>query len=142
MIGEFSSRRRPALAAAQAVTGMQKLLDRRLSQEHPRLHLRKEQWEELREAIPRDELLSLWYGQLQTAAEKMLGQPVAEYKLIGPRLLTQSRAALQRLQTLAGLYRLDGDLKKADRARAELKAICSFLTCPRKTLPVEAGVLS
>ena len=117
---------RQPLAAAQAVTGMQKLLDRRLSQEHPRLHLRKEQWEELREAIPRDELLSLWYGQLQTAAEKMLGQPVAEYKLIGPRLLTQSRAALQRLQTLAGLYRLDGDLKKADRARAELKAICSF----------------
>lgn len=114
------------LASVPAALKMQEFVNQRLLQEHPRLHLRREQWSGLREAIPRDELLSRWYVQLQAVADTMLRQPVAQYKLIGPRLLTQSRGALQRIQTLAGLYRLDGDSRKADRARAELRAICTF----------------
>ena len=56
----------------------------------------------------------------------MLRQPTAEYRLIGPRLLDQSRAALRRISTLAGLYRLDGDTRKAARARQEMLAVCAF----------------
>jgi hypothetical protein len=56
----------------------------------------------------------------------MLEEPPVSYKLIGPRLLTVSRTAVLRIETLAGLYRLEGDTRKSDRARAELKAICEF----------------
>lgn len=93
---------------------------------HPRLHLTSPQWLGLREAIHHNDSLALWYERLQAASTKMMQEPTAEYKLLGPRLLYQSRDALRRISTLAGLYRLDGDLRKADRARAELKAICAF----------------
>ncbi|MDE1175840.1 MAG: heparinase II/III family protein [Edaphobacter sp.] len=103
-----------------------KLISEKLHREHPRLHLRKSQWDVLREAIRQDTLLTHWYEQLQQTAATMLAQPTAQYKLVGPRLLYESRAALARISVLAGLYRLDGDLKKADRAREELRAICAF----------------
>ena len=109
-----------------AEPNMQTLLDRRMLSEHPRLHLHLGQWTALREAIAGDELLRRWYDALQKVASRMLNEPPAEYKLTGPRLLYVSRAALHRIETLAGLYRLDGDTRKADRARAELKAICAF----------------
>lgn len=105
---------------------MQNLLNEKMQTEHPRLHLYANQWKELRQAITEDEVLNRWYINLQAVAVKMLAQPPAEYKLTGPRLLYVSRAVLHRIETLAGLYRLDGDVKKADRARAELKAICAF----------------
>jgi hypothetical protein len=56
----------------------------------------------------------------------MLKEAPAEYKLVGPRMLSQSRDALRRVSTLAGLYRLDGDPRKAQRARRELLAIAAF----------------
>ena len=46
--------------------------------------------------------------------------------LIGPRLLTVSRTVLDRVMTLALLYRLDGDRRWATRAREELLAAASF----------------
>lgn len=107
-------------------TDIAKLLHDTLLRDHPRLHLRREQWTELSNSIAQDEFLKRWYDALQISAQKMLNEPPAEYKLTGPRLLYQSRAALRHISTLAALYRLDGDVKKADRARAELKAICSF----------------
>jgi hypothetical protein len=105
---------------------LQRLLDEGLRKEHPRLHLHAAQWAELRKAIPEDSLLNGWYLSLQSVAAKMLDEPPVSYKLVGPRLLTVSRTALLRIETLSGLYRLDGDTRKSDRARAELKAICEF----------------
>jgi hypothetical protein len=115
-------------AEAQDAATMQKLLDQRLWREHPRLHLRAAQWDTLRTAIQQDPLLGQWYAAVQTEAAKMMTEPPARYVLVGPRLLYQSRIALDHIATLAGLYRLDGDVKKADRARAELRAICAFPT--------------
>ena len=114
------------LQSRDSSRNMEALLEAHLVKEHPRLHLTRAQWVALREAIQQDDSLSRWYAQLQQTADKMLHQPPAEYKLVGPRLLNESRAALARISTLAGLYRLDGDTRKADRARAELKAICAF----------------
>ena len=56
----------------------------------------------------------------------MIEDPPVVHRLIGPRLLDQSRAALRRISTLAGLYRLDGDHRKADRARLEMLAAAAF----------------
>ena len=46
--------------------------------------------------------------------------------LIGPRLLTVSRTVLERVTTLALLYRLDGDPRWVARAREELLAAAGF----------------
>jgi len=73
-----------------------------------------------------DPIVKERYDELEEEAEKMLVEPPAQYKLIGPRLLSQSRAAFRRISTLAGLYRLDSDARKAERAREELLAISTF----------------
>lgn len=93
---------------------------------HPRLHLRTEQWIALRALIASNPLLGAWFDRVRAAAEQALHRPVAGYVLKGPRLLYQSRAALETITTLAGVYRLAGDVRMADRAREELRAICTF----------------
>ena len=93
---------------------------------HPRLYLLDSDLPEVKQAIAQDPVVKAMYQNLEAEAEKMLAEPPAQYKLIGPRLLSQSRAALKRISTLAGLYRLDGDRRKAERARGELLAISAF----------------
>ncbi len=56
----------------------------------------------------------------------MLDEPVVERTLVGPRLLTQSRAALHRISTLAGLFLIDGDPRVLARAKAEMRAVAAF----------------
>ena len=97
-----------------------------LRHSHPRLYLLDSDLPQVKKAIALDPVIKEWYDELEGEAEKMLTEPPAEYKLIGPRLLSQSRAALRRISTLAGLYRLDGDRRKAERARRELLAISAF----------------
>ena len=111
---------------ATHVNHVDELLSTSLVAEHPRLHFRQEQWNTLRKRIATDDVLQDWFRKLQISAHTMMSEPVAEYKLIGPRLLAQSRAALLRIETLGALYKLDGDKAKALRARAELMAVCSF----------------
>ena len=53
-------------------------------------------------------------------------QPPPERVLIGPRLLAVSRTVLDRVLTLALLYRLDGDRRWVARAREELLAAAAF----------------
>jgi len=97
-----------------------------LRHSHPRLYLLDSDLPQVKKAIAVDPVIKEWYDEPEGEAEKMLTEPPAEYKLIGPRLLSQSRAALRRISTLAGLYRLDGDRRKAERARRELLAISAF----------------
>ncbi|UCD29131.1 MAG: heparinase II/III family protein, partial [Planctomycetota bacterium] len=63
---------------------------------------------------------------LRKSAEKMIGEPTVVHKLIGPRLLSQSRRCLHRVYTLAAIYRLDGDRRFAQRAEKELLAATNF----------------
>jgi len=93
---------------------------------HPRLYVLDSDLARVKQAMAQDPTVKQWYDKLEADAEKMLSEPPAEYKLEGPRLLGQSRAALRRISTLAGLYRLDGDRRKAERAREELLAISAF----------------
>lgn len=93
---------------------------------HPRLYVLDSDLALVKQAMAQDPDVKQWYDQLETQAENMLSEPPAEYKLVGPRLLGQSRAALRRIGTLAGLYRLDGDRRKAERARQELLTIAAF----------------
>jgi hypothetical protein len=67
-----------------------------------------------------------WRDKLRATAEQYLTEPPVEHVLIGPRLLTQSRRAMNRIYALALMYRLDGDKRFADRARTEMLTACAF----------------
>ncbi len=97
-----------------------------LRHSHPRLYLLDSDLTKIRDAIAHNRRMRRRYDELERQAERMLDEPPAQYKLVGPRLLSQSRAALRRISTLAGLYLLDGDPHKAARAREELLAISAF----------------
>src|SRR5262249_32177237 len=82
--------------------------------------------ERVRQMIASEPLARAWYAALHRQAEKILDEPPVEYKLIGPRLLAQSRRCLERIYTLGLLYRLDGDQRFAERAKQELFAAAAF----------------
>lgn len=93
---------------------------------HPRLYLLDRDLAALRTRVASDPTAKAWYGQLKRDGERILTQPPVVHKLIGPRLLDQSRRALDRVSTLALLYRLDGDKRWLDRARKEMLAAAAF----------------
>src|SRR2546421_13086393 len=79
-----------------------------LRSEHPRLIALDSDIEHIRSLIQQYPLAHRIYADLVREADKLLTTPPVEYKLLGPRLLTQSRHCLDRVYTLALLYRLDG----------------------------------
>lgn len=93
---------------------------------HPRLFFTDEELPRIKDALKKDLLVQQWYDRLSEEAQQMLAEPPVEYKLVGPRLLRQSRAALRRISTLAGLYRLDGDQRWSARARTEMLTAAAF----------------
>jgi len=93
---------------------------------HPRLLVGDDELAADQKAIESDPLAKAWDKALTARATKMLDEPVVEHKLIGPRLLNQSRQALLRISTLAGMYRLHHDPRFAERARKEMLAAAAF----------------
>ncbi len=94
---------------------------------HPRLMWNANTIKQVREDIESDPVAKGWEQNLIKQADAMLGAPPVERVLIGPRLLDKSRTALYRITTLAGLYRLTGDQRYADRAKKELLAVAAFV---------------
>lgn len=93
---------------------------------HPRLILPDDQLPRVRELIQSDRGARAIRDELRTAAEKMLDEPTVVHKLIGPRLLQQSRNCLTRVYTLALMYRLTDDKRYAQRAEKEMLAAAAF----------------
>jgi hypothetical protein len=93
---------------------------------HPRLLVLDADLERVRQAIENDPVARQWHKHLLGDAEKMLKEKPIERVLIGPRLLDKSRTALRRISTLAGLYRLGGDKRFAERARQEMLTAAAF----------------
>jgi hypothetical protein len=93
---------------------------------HPRLYATADDFARLKQAIPTDPRLMEWFKREQSGAKKILSEPPVEHVLIGPRLLDKSRRALDRITCLAGLYRMDGDTAKRDRAIKEMHTIAAF----------------
>lgn len=99
---------------------------RTLRPAHPRLLALDKDWQRLRLVVKNEALAYQWYSQLYKEAEKLFGEAPTEYRLAGPRLLAQSRRVLERVYTLAFLYKLDNDRRFAERARLELLAAAEF----------------
>jgi hypothetical protein len=66
------------------------------------------------------------YKAVQREADKFLKAAPIQHRLIGPRLLDQSRTCLLRVYTLATLYRIQGDRRYADRAIREMLTAAAF----------------
>lgn len=93
---------------------------------HPRLMLLPDDEARIRRALAADVTARSYRDLLLRNGSRLLTQPTPERVLIGPRLLTVSRTVLDRVTTLALLYRLDGDTRWAARARAELLGAANF----------------
>jgi hypothetical protein len=93
---------------------------------HPRLILLPADVPRLKEAARADAAMRAWHEGLVREADRTLAADPAVHRLIGPRLLDQSRLVLGRVTLLAGLYRIDGDRRHAERAIREMRAAAAF----------------
>lgn len=91
---------------------------------HPRLMVSKENFEAIKDRLASDTVFANLYTNVKKAADKILKEPPVKYELPdGVRLLSISRKALDRIQTLALVYRISGDSVYAKRAWLELQTI-------------------
>ena len=97
-----------------------------LKPEHPRLLVSDSDFTRLRERVRSDAFAGGMYARLQRQADTILKKPPIEHRLIGPRLLDQSRLCLDRVYTLAMVYRIGGDRRYLERALVEMRTAASF----------------
>jgi len=114
-------------AAGKAAGASRPQILRSLREGHPRIFLTPQALKGLRQAVrpggPRHEV----FRELKEDADRLLKRrDTVEYKLVGPRLLRQSRRCLDRVQTLGLAYLLTGEAAYADRAWRELEAAAKF----------------
>jgi hypothetical protein len=93
---------------------------------HPRLFLPAGGEAALRRQIAADPLMRKAHAGLVREADRQLTTKPVERVLIGRRLLDKSRTALSRVLHLGLAWRLTGERKYLDRARAELTAAAQF----------------
>jgi hypothetical protein len=91
---------------------------------HPRLLF--SEVERAKRLADTDPVARRYLDHLYRQGEKLLDTSTVVYEIVGPRLLTQSRRALDRVTALATLYRLDGDRRWVERAKTELFAAAAF----------------
>ncbi|MFO8013018.1 MAG: heparinase II/III family protein [Phycisphaerae bacterium] len=94
---------------------------------HPRIWITPDALKALRQAVrpggPRHKV----FAEVKEEADRLLKRRgTVEYKIVGPRLLSQSRRCLSRVQTLGLTYLLTGEAKYAERAWRELEAASAF----------------
>jgi len=99
----------------------------RLNPAHPRLLATTGDFAQLKERIASNPQLQTWHAKLQGDGQELLSAAPSRYEIPdGLRLLATSRRVLNRVYTLALLYRLDGERRYADRAWQELAAAANF----------------
>ncbi|HUU11234.1 MAG TPA: heparinase II/III family protein [Phycisphaerae bacterium] len=93
---------------------------------HPRILVTSESVQALRQGVETDAAMKKMFDAVRRDADRLIDAPTVEFKIVGPRLLTQSRRCLDRVQTLGLVYLLTGDAKYAARAMKELEAAAAF----------------
>jgi hypothetical protein len=93
---------------------------------HPRLILLDSDLDRLKVLIRENPLAHRTYLDLERESERLVTTPVSEYKFVGPRLRVQTRRVLDRVSTLALIYRLTSREPLLRRAVAELRAAANF----------------
>jgi hypothetical protein len=93
---------------------------------HPRLFLARGAEVALKQQIAASPLMSRLQVDLLAEAERELRSEPVKHEKIGRRLLDKSRTALSRVLHLGLAWRLTGEKKYLERARAELVAVAKF----------------
>ena len=95
---------------------------------HPRLIILDSDIPAMRQAAAGDPFIKAWYQQQLAIGENLLTTPPDVYTIGGAEhtLLATSREMEGRIFTLAGLYRLSGDRRFAERATQEMLAATAF----------------
>jgi hypothetical protein len=89
---------------------------------HPRLLLLDGELDRLRSVIRDSSSARRIYADLQRNADRIVGLPVIDYRLYGPQSSVQTKRLLERVETLALIYRLDRKQPHLERAVKELRA--------------------
>ncbi|HOP76414.1 MAG: DUF4962 domain-containing protein [Thermogutta sp.] len=97
-----------------------------LRREHPRLIVLRTDEERVKKLLSSDPMAREIFQSIQREAESTLKQEPIRHRLIGPRLLDQSRRCLSRMYLLGTSYRLTGDKRFADRAIREMLTAADF----------------
>jgi len=99
----------------------------KISAGHPRVILTAPRLAALKLGLKTDPWLQRQYRSRKGKATEILTAPVSGFELKGTdALLDTSRQVLDRVSTLALVYRIEGDPKYRDRCWAELNAAASF----------------
>lgn len=95
--------------------------------DRPRVLVTARDFERVERLRGEDAHVDAWVENLRERCEALLDEPPVEHELPdGLRLLSKSRAALDRVRALAAGHRLFGDDRYAERAWAELETVCAF----------------
>jgi Heparinase II/III-like protein len=93
---------------------------------HPRLILLDTDFDRIRILTRENAVAKRIYSDLEKECDRLLSIPPVEYKLVGPRLQFQTRRAIDRITSLALMYRLSGRDPWLHRAMLELNAAAAF----------------
>lgn len=93
---------------------------------HPRLLFTDADLAKALDAARTDPLRAALHSRIVAAAVADLAAPPIEHVLKGPRLLTQSRRAINEILTCAMAYRLTGDTRFEKKARDILLTVSAF----------------
>ena len=99
---------------------------RQLRPAHPRLILLDADFDRLRLLVRENTLAKRIYSDIEKECDRLLSIPPVEYKFVGTRLQTQTRRAIDRITSLALMYRLSGREPLLRRAMLEMNAAAAF----------------
>lgn len=97
-----------------------------LDQTHPRLMLKDDHLAELKILWETDAELKKIISDVITEANRLISKDPLKYELIGPRLLSVSRDALDRIYHFGLAYRWTGEQKYLDAGRDVLLTVTAF----------------
>lgn len=114
---------------------------------HPRILLGKKEMRQLRKTVKENPPLGAVHARILELCDGFLEKPVLERKMLGRRMLSVSRNALQRIFYLSYAYRMTGRTEYLERAAKELDAVSAFsdwnpshfLDCAEMTMAVAIG---
>jgi hypothetical protein len=116
----------PGAPAGAAAPAAETPLPGTLRAGHPRVLLTPDSLAALKKDVKDVPAMADIFTALRKEADGLMNRPTVEYKIVGPRLLTQSRNCLSRVSALALVHLLTGEAKYADRALKELEAAAGF----------------
>src|SRR5687767_10512708 len=97
-----------------------------LKRGHPRIAFTEQDEQRIKTLMRSDQFLRRIVQRNSQLADRGIGQPTTKRQLLGPRMLDQSRIAIERVVQQAMAYRMTGQRKYADRGIEEMMAAANF----------------